>query len=165
MDHRPLLSCCLIGTFLLAGCSSSGNDPPAAASGSGAVIYDRSGVAQTYFWAPNANVGCGYKAGSGSGATGTVRCEIVVKTWAPPVKPASCQAKWGSQVALSTRAEPVCATETVRVDPMAVALPYGTAIRVSPFTCSSTTAGIGCVNTANGASFLIGREHYEVHNP
>jgi hypothetical protein len=172
--------------------------PPSEASPRPVEIFDRSGRNQAGFSAPSGNIVCAFTAAtepppgasaspprpsappsappsasapaSTDGTGGQVRCEIVVKDWQSPARPASCTADWGAGLVLDTRATMLCASDTIRGDAEtntdgSVILPYGTAIRFAPFTCSSQKSGVDCTNTATGAGFLLGRSGYALRNP
>ena len=113
--------------------------------------------------------GCGASAATRdsttTNASGTVRCEISVKTWTPPPQPATCGVDWGQGLTLQGQAEMLCAGDTIRGLTSPLLLPYGTSIRFTPFTCTSQPTGIDCVNTVTRAGFLISRERYELRNP
>jgi hypothetical protein len=159
-----LLLLCL--PFCLTGCSVL-RDPAAASAASGAPIqiFDRSGRREAQFKSPNGNINCLFTASTVTNTSGTVRCEIAVKLWQPPVKPASCDVDWGLGLTLDSRAAVLCAGDTVGLVTGPIQLPYGTSIRFTPFTCTSEPSGVDCVNTVTHAGFLIGRERYEVRNP
>jgi hypothetical protein len=165
---------------------------PTTAAASPVQIFDRSGRRQAGFSTPNGNIVCAFAASPDTGLTGSttatssatatgptgrtgrttsqVRCEIIVKDWQPPARPAGCTEDWAFGIVLDTRAELLCAGDTVRGDSLAgtdgsVPLPYGTSIRFDPFTCSSQKAGVDCVNTATHAGFLLSRDRYALRNP
>ena len=157
----------LVGLLLgLSGCggSAAGSELPVP-TGSPVLLFDRSGRQQAAFNSPSGNVSCGFAAATGAETSATVRCEIIVKSWKPPAKPADCTANWGLGVTLGSTAAILCASDTVRSDPGSVVLPLGTSIRFSPFTCISQASGIDCENTTTGAGFLLTRDRYELRNP
>jgi hypothetical protein len=164
---------------------------PAGATANPVQIFDRSGRNQAGFSAPGGDISCAFttasfaapipspsssgskpakKTDSTSDPTGQVRCEIAVKDWQPPPQPASCTADWGSGLVLDTRPAMLCASDTIRGDSFygtdgSVILPYGTAFKFAPFSCSSQRSGVDCRNTANGAEFLLTRERYVLRDP
>jgi hypothetical protein len=159
-----------LGSLLLllcvVGCSNFGIDTQQPVpSGPPVMIFDRSGRPTASFSSPNDNIKCGFVAAAKGATFGTVRCDIIVKTWQPPPKPASCGVDWGLGVTLDSRAAVLCAGDTLRTDSEAVQLPYGTSMRFAPFMCSSEPSGIDCVNTTTQAGFLLGRQRYEIRNP
>jgi hypothetical protein len=171
------------------GTSSGSRLPAETASASAVQIFDRSGRRQAGFSAPDGNIVCAFAASPDTGLTGStppagsatttgptgrstsqVRCEIIVKDWQPPVRPATCTEDWAFGIVLDTRAKLLCAGDTVRGDSLAgtdgsVLLPFGTSIRFDPFTCSSQKDGVDCVNTVSHAGFLLSRHGYAVRNP
>lgn len=156
-----------IALLLCAGACSGGGSAtaPSAPTVSPVTLFDRSARQQAAFTSPDNNVSCSFTRPSRSTTEGAVRCEIVIKLWQPPAKPTACDVDWGFGVTLDTRAQLLCAGDTVRGDAGAVKLPYGTAIRFSPLVCVSQRTGIVCDNAESGAGFLIGRKTYELRNP
>jgi hypothetical protein len=104
----------------------------------------------TFFESPSHNIGCVI---SKTGA----RCDIRVRTWDPPPKPASCPVDWGQGLTVERRgvARFVCAGDTVfggkRV------LGYRKSIRRGRFECTSRRNGMRCVNVGNGHGFKLAR--------
>jgi len=151
----------------LAGCSLGGSRTAAGSGPSGppVLLFDRSGRDYAAFTSPTGNISCGFAAAAGAQHAPTVSCEIIVKDWMPTAQPSSCNRDWGSGVILADRAALLCAADQVRVDGASVVLPYNTSIRFSPFTCTSQTSGVQCLNRTSGAAFTLTRAHYVLKNP
>ena len=149
---------------VLAGCSLH-DDPAPTPSRSPVQVFDKSGTRHVGFTSPSGNIACAFDASTTANVSGTVRCEISVRTWTPPPQPATCDVDWGQGLTLESRAQMLCAGDTVRQMSNPLLLPYGTSIRFTPFTCTSQPTGIDCVNTVTRAGFLISRERYELRNP
>jgi hypothetical protein len=107
--------------------------------------------AATLFETPSHNIGCAISVKSG------VRCDIRVREWRPPPKPASCPVDWGNGLTVERRgvARLVCAGDTVfggkRV------LRYGDSIRRGRFECTSRRNGVRCLNLRNEHGFKLAR--------
>jgi hypothetical protein len=109
-----------------------------------------SASAATFFETPSHNIGCAI---SKSG----VRCDIRVREWEPPPKPAWCPVDWGNGMRVGRRgvARFVCAGDTVLGGERV--LRYGSAIRRGRFRCASRRKSIRCVNVRNGHGFKLAR--------
>jgi hypothetical protein len=105
------------------------------------------------FQSPSHNIGC-YMANGTS-----VRCDIRVKTWPTPPKPASCDVDYGQGVGVSTHGEAdyVCAGDTA-LDDTAPVLNYGDRIKQGHIRCSSKTKGMRCVNLDTKDGFFLSRD-------
>lgn len=103
------------------------------------------------FQSPSRNIGCMMD-------TSGVRCDIRERSWSPPPKPSSCELDWGQGLVVgrSGRGRFVCAGDTAAGDGRRLA--FGTSIRRGRFSCSSSTAGIRCVNRRNGHGFFLSRQ-------
>ncbi len=96
--------------------------------------------------------------------TWAARCDIHLRNWAPPRKPASCKLAWGQGLRIGSRSDDtagfVCAGDTA-LNSDAEVLPYGDKSVLGSMTCSSAEAGITCKNGA-GAGFFISRASYRI---
>ena len=110
------------------------------------------------FKSPSGNIGCMIIAG-------TARCDIRKRTWSPPPRPSSCpnivDFGQGLIVGGSGAARFVCAGDT-SADPSAAPLAYNSDTVVGNFTCSSTSSGMTCTNTASGHGFFIAIQGYRI---
>jgi hypothetical protein len=106
--------------------------------------------AATLFETPSHNIGC---AVSKTGA----RCDIRVREWKPPPKPASCPVDWGHGLTVERRGVGrfVCAGDTVLGGKRV--LGYGKSIRRGRFRCTSRRNGVRCVNLRNEHGFKLAR--------
>jgi hypothetical protein len=109
-----------------------------------------SASAATFFETPSHNIGCVI---SKSGA----RCDIRVREWTPPPKPASCPVDWGNGLTVGRRgvAHFVCAGDTVLGGKRV--LGYRKSIRRGRFRCTSRRNGVRCVNLRNEHGFKLAR--------
>lgn len=149
----------------LSGCSVLHADPAPGPTGTPMQAFDRSGTQHASFSSPTGNIACAFDAAPKTGASARVRCEIIVRSWKPPPQPATCTVDWGKGLSLDRVAGVLCANDTVRELQAQLTLPYGSSIRFAPFTCASLKSGIDCVNTDDGAGFLIGQQRYQLRNP
>jgi hypothetical protein len=147
---------------LLAGCTPSGpstrpSPPPAASAGLGDRDPGptREVTASYGFVTPSKNIGCFVSAES-------ARCDIAAKTWKAPRKPADCALNWGSGMSVGAdgKAVIVCAGDTVLGGSQT--LPYGEAVRVGEFVCSSAETRVRCANETSGHGFTLSRRTYEL---
>jgi hypothetical protein len=109
-----------------------------------------SASAATFFETPSHNIGCVI---SKSGA----RCDIRVREWNPPPKPASCPVDWGNGLTVGRRgsAHFVCAGDTVLGGKRV--LGYRKSIRRGRFRCTSRRNGVRCLNLRNEHGFKLAR--------
>jgi len=107
-----------------------------------------------FFQTPSHNIGCVYQT-----SPPALRCDIGSGLKPPPSKPKGCTVDWtgGYQVGASGRAQKVCAGDSV-LSPTAHVVRYGTTWRSGPFTCKSTSSGLGCKNRS-GHGFFLSRQH------
>jgi hypothetical protein len=122
----------------------------AALLGAGTLIVASPAGAATFFETPSHNIGCVI---SKSGA----RCDIRVRAWKPPPKPASCPVDWGNglTVGRSGAGRLVCAGDTVLGGERVLA--YRKSIRRGRFRCTSRRNGVRCVNLRNEHGFKLAR--------
>ncbi|MBA3263613.1 MAG: hypothetical protein H0T69_14305 [Thermoleophilaceae bacterium] len=115
-----------------------------------AVVAAAPASAATFFETPSHNIGCAI-------SKSVARCDIRVRAWEPPPKPARCPVDWGNGLTVARRgfAHPVCAGDTVfggqRV------LGYRKSIRRGRFECTSRRDGVRCVNLRSEHGFKLGR--------
>lgn len=110
------------------------------------------------FRMPSGNIYCAYE--HFSFAPIDLRCEIRTKVRPLPPKPASCgDAAWGEGYSMRQRgpARILCISDTV-YDPKAKVLAYGTTRQFGIFRCSSSAAGLRCVNST-GDGFFLSKQH------
>ncbi len=107
------------------------------------------------FQSPSGNIGCVLTNRFGTEA----RCDIGNRSWASPKKPASCDLDYGNGLAIGARgrAHFVCAGDTALHQGPKIA--YGHRVRLKPFTCKVSTAGVRCAN-AHGHGFFLSRQSY-----
>ncbi len=123
----------------------------AAAVIAAAAVAASSAAAYKAFVSPTHNIGCIMEAQA-------VRCDIGDHSWQSPPKPKSCELDYGGGVAVgrSGKAEFVCAGDTVlEAGPV---LPYGESASKGRFRCTSSEAGVRCVNKRNGHGFLLSKQ-------
>lgn len=141
--RRALVIFCAV--LCLAGCSSA--EEPEAKTGLG----ERT-TATRQFTLPSKNIGCLVTAES-------ARCDIAVKDWKPPAKPADCEQAWGNALAVTGEgATLTCAGDTVMG--AAEILEYGKAVQVGEFVCASASAGVRCSHAPSGHGFTLARAAY-----
>jgi hypothetical protein len=106
----------------------------------------------TFFQSPSGNIGCAIGPANG------VRCDITVRDWKPPPKPAACRLDWGHALGIHRRGAGhfICAGDTTLGQGRR--LPYGEAIRRGRFRCLSRRSGMRCVNRRNEHGFSLSRE-------
>jgi len=109
------------------------------------------------FRMPSGNIYCAYE--HYDFAPIGLRCDILTGVKPLPPKPKYCDVDWGVGFTMSQRgpAHVLCAGDTV-ADRKAPVLAYGTTRRFGPFSCSSSTAGLRCVNST-GDGFFMSKEH------
>ncbi len=109
----------------------------------------------TGFTSPSGNVGCYLDAS-------TARCDIRDRSWAPPLRPASCEFAYGQGMTLSPGrpAEFVCAGDTA-LDAGAE-LGYGDSITAGTLRCESADTGITCRDTKTRHGFTLSRQAYHL---
>jgi hypothetical protein len=109
------------------------------------------------FRTPSGNIGCAYE--HFSIAPVDLRCDIRTGVRPLPPRPKSCTLDWGVGYVMRQRgpAHVLCASDTV-ADPKAKVLAYGTTRQLGVFVCSSSTAGLRCVNST-GNGFFLSRGH------
>jgi hypothetical protein len=105
------------------------------------------------FRSPSGNIGCVLSNRFGTEA----RCDIGNRDWKTPKKPASCDLDYGNGVAIGARgrAHFICAGDTALGAGPKIA--YGRTVRLTPFACKVSTAGVRCRN-AHGHGFSISRQ-------
>jgi hypothetical protein len=109
-----------------------------------------------FFHSPSGNIDCLVSPDS-------ARCDIRVKSFRSPPRPARCDLDWGGALAVgktSRRGSFACIGDTVR-DPRARSLAYGRSIVAGSLRCTSRTDGVRCVNH-RGHGFLVGRTAYRL---
>jgi hypothetical protein len=112
-------------------------------------------VGEAHFALPSKNIACLMIENS-------VRCDIAEKSWTPPPKPANCPLDYGFGVFVrgDAPANILCTGDTVlgatRI------LPYGHALRMRTFVCTSLESGVGCRNDATRHGFTLSRSSYEL---
>ena len=154
---------------LLVGCTPSGGSadqtpPPAGSAGLGdrdpapvtpSGVVTREITASYDFVMPSKNIGCYLSAES-------ARCDIAKKTWKAPPRPADCDLDWGNGISVGAdeKATITCAGDTVLGG--SHTLPYGQAVRVGNFVCTSAATGVRCANEASGHGFTLSRQAYKL---
>jgi len=111
-----------------------------------------------FFESPSRNIGCVI-------LDGTARCDILVRSWKPPARPATCpnivDFGQGLTVSRTGAARFVCAGDT-SLDPHAPILAYGRTVSRGGLSCSSASTGMSCRSTRTGHGFLISRQGYRL---
>jgi Family of unknown function (DUF6636) len=112
----------------------------------------------SFFESPSRNIGCVI-------LDGQARCDILVRSWTPPPRPASCphvvDFGQGLEVSVSGRARFVCAGDTA-TNPHAPTLAYGQVTVTGELRCASATTGMTCRSTRTGHGFFISRQRYSI---
>jgi hypothetical protein len=116
------------------------------------------------FRMPSGNVYCAYE--HYDFAPIDLRCEIRSGVRPLPPKPASCEFDWGAGYRLRERgpARVLCISDTV-YDAKARVLAYGTTRQLGVFRCSSSRAGLRCVNSTGHGFFLSRERSYTYREP
>jgi hypothetical protein len=112
------------------------------------------------FQSPSGNIGCAMS----SGELGVqVRCDIGVRSWTAPPKPASCDLDWGQGVYVGRRGRAgyVCAGDTTLHQGPRLA--YGKSITLGHLHSTSLTSGVTCTNRTDGHGFSISRQRVRLH--
>ncbi|MGV0815471.1 DUF6636 domain-containing protein [Mycolicibacterium boenickei] len=109
----------------------------------------------TSFTSPSGNVGCYLDASM-------ARCDIADRSWAPPLRPASCEFAYGQGITLRAggTAEFVCAGDTALG--AGTELGYGDSITAGTLRCESADTGITCRDTKSRHGFALSREAYHL---
>jgi hypothetical protein len=109
------------------------------------------------FRTPSGNIRCAYE--HYSFAPMDLRCDIFTGVKPLPPRPKSCDVDWGVGYVMRQRgpAHVLCAGDTVS-SPKARVLAYGTTRQFGVFRCTSTGAGLRCVN-ATGNGFFLSKQH------
>jgi hypothetical protein len=109
------------------------------------------------FRTPSGNIRCSYE--HYSFAPVDLRCDITTGVKPLPPRPKSCDVDWGVGYAMRQRgpAHVLCAGDTVS-SPNARVLAYGRTRQFGIFRCTSTRAGLRCVN-ATGNGFFLSKQH------
>lgn len=96
------------------------------------------------FRMPSGNVGCYFSAMDGS-----LRCDVIEATQAPPERPDDCELDWGAMFDMTTHGEArrICAGDTV-AGSQAPLLEYGRTWTRAGFECVSRSTGLHCTNAA-----------------
>lgn len=109
---------------------------------------------QTLFASPSGNIWC---AVSEAGA----RCDIAEKTWAPGAQPATCTAPlWGPGVVVDGNGPQIVCADASIVGGGGDTLAYGQSVAVGDYACSSSEAGVRCVQNSTGRGFSLSRRAY-----
>jgi hypothetical protein len=116
-------------------------------------------AASAYFETPSRNIACGWYSDSG----GSLRCEIGSLLRPMPPRPASCDVDWGYGISMGRtgRAQVLCAGDTIRRTGNVRILAYGLTWQRGGFRCTSSRAGLRCVN-ASGRGFFLSRERWRI---
>ena len=141
--RRALVIFCTV--LCLAGCTPA--EEPEAKTGLG-----DSSTATRQFTLPSKNIGCLVSAES-------ARCDIKVKDWKPPAKPADCEQEWGNALTVTAEGASLsCVGDTVMG--AAEILEYDKAVQVGEFVCISARAGARCSHAPSGRGFTLARGAY-----
>jgi hypothetical protein len=111
-----------------------------------------------FFQSPSGNIGC---AGFEQEVV-QIRCDIREHSWDSPPKPADCDVDYGSGLVIEAggKAEFVCAGDTTLNS--GPTLKYGEVNKVGLISCTSSEAGMRCVDEESGRGFFLARERYEI---
>lgn len=120
-----------------------------------AGVVNRQVREPTAFTSPSGNVGCHLDASM-------ARCDIRDRSWAPPLRPASCEFAYGQGMTLrpGRPAEFVCAGDTALSTD--TELGYGDSITAGTLRCESAGTGITCRDTKTRHGFALSREAYHL---
>lgn len=120
-----------------------------------AEVVNRQVKEPTAFTSPSGNVGCHLDAS-------VARCDIRERSWAPPLRPASCQFAYGQGMALrpGRPAEFVCSGDSTLG--AGAELGYGDSITAGTLRCESADTGITCRDTKTRHGFTLSREAYHL---
>ncbi|MGE5272665.1 MAG: DUF6636 domain-containing protein [Verrucomicrobiota bacterium] len=116
------------------------------------------------FRTPSGNIRCAYE--HYGFAPIDLRCDILTGIKPLPPRPKNCDLDWGVGYAMGQRgpARVLCAGDTVS-SPTAPVLAYGTTRQFGVFRCTSTRAGLRCVNSTGNGFFLSTRHSYTFKEP
>jgi Family of unknown function (DUF6636) len=130
----------------------AGGDPALGASG-----------ADT-FRTPSGSSRCAYE--HYSFAPVDLRCDILTGVKPLPPRPKNCDVDWGVGYVMRQRgpAHVLCAGDTVS-SPNARVLAYGTTRQFGVFRCTSTRAGLRCVNSTGNGFFMSRQRSYTFREP
>ena len=106
------------------------------------------------FRLPSGNIFCAYE--HYDFAPVDLRCEIRTKVRPLPPRPKACgDGDWGDGYSMRQTgpARVLCISDTI-YDPKAMVLAYGSTRQFGVFRCSSSTAGLRCVNSTGNGFFL-----------
>lgn len=123
------------------------------------AVPGRAGAASAYFETPSRNIACGWFSQFG----GSLRCEIASLLRPMPRRPSSCDVDWGYGISMGRtgRARVLCAGDTVRRAGKVRILGYGWTWQRGGFRCTSSRAGLRCVNVS-GHGFFLSRERWRI---
>lgn len=118
-------------------------------------LVNRQVTELTGFTSPSGNVGCYLDATM-------ARCDIRDRSWAPPLRPASCEFAYGQGMTLGAGrpAEFVCAGDTALG--AGAELGYGDSITAGTLRCESADTGITCRDAKTRHGFALSREAYHL---
>lgn len=118
-------------------------------------VVNRQVKEPTAFTSPSGNVRCYLD-------TTTARCDISERSWAPPLRPASCAFDYGHGITLrqGRPAEFICAGgDTPRASTQ---LGDRDSITAGALRCESAATGITCRDTKTRHGFVLSREAYHL---
>lgn len=121
-----------------------------------------SAVEQVHFSSASGNIGCFMDPWH-------VRCDIGVRDWSPPPRPANCPDSgpyaqdYGMGIVLNVDGDGsvafACANDSLLG--AGSVLPYGEEIQVDSIRCQMSPSGVACQDFMNGKGFSMSREGYE----
>jgi hypothetical protein len=153
-------------SLAVAACSSGGGGtpssslPPAhaglgAPASSAAAPIMVTDVDEVFFQTPSKNIFCDL-------SPSAVRCDMVHKSWSPPVKPSSCELDWGNGMHITAgKAGFTCAGDTL-IGTAAETLAYGHADRSGSVRCTSQSSGLTCEDEKTGRGFSLAVSRYSL---
>ncbi|WP_425146210.1 DUF6636 domain-containing protein [Deinococcus sp.] len=114
------------------------------------------------FSLPSGRLQCAFSLDGELQGRPAVRCEVLNASYKAPPRPTDCPLAWGDalEVESSGKAQFLCHGDTVMNPPgQRAILAYGQTWKRSGITCSSSTAGVRCLN-ADGHGFELARARY-----
>jgi hypothetical protein len=158
----------LVCFVLLASCSSRGTvsgtfppqTPPPTPSPSPTPAPTPILVSGTkLFHTPSGNIACVM---TNASSPLYARCDIGVRSWKAPKKPADCQLDYGNGVFVTDgkKGSLTCAGDTLLHQ--GDELRYGQKLRLGALECDIETAGLTCTNDASQHGFFVSKASYRL---
>jgi hypothetical protein len=119
------------------------------------AVNESPAATTAWFSSPSRNIAC-------SMYTSGVRCDVLVHTYKPTRRPASCEADWGTAFEVKTTGKGHFRCVADSVNGPAPILKYGHSKSIGRFTCTSRTTGMTCIDRYNGHGFRASKSSYRL---